>query len=302
MGPGLARSNSHSPPASKPACQGPSGVTSGVYCDEDLRGGTGWPDGENMSRGLALGLQDFGGLGWMAEATRAQDGGMAIGQANAPRELSDKDAIERSKRGDAAAYKVLVERYQGRAYRLALRVLRDDELARDACQEAFLKAYLNLKRFEGRSSFYTWLYRLVMNLCLDFKRRDRSNRYVDVPEPADLERIAGSERASHEAEDWQSHTEAPDAALERRELRAAMGRAIDQLPASSRETLVLREVEGLSYAEIAQVLEIPKGTVMSRLHYARRRVQELLREGEGVDLEEVALAADPVAGGSDERR
>jgi RNA polymerase sigma-70 factor (ECF subfamily) len=239
----------------------------------------------------------------MAEATRAEGGTAARQTQTVLRDLSDNDAVERSKRGDAAAYKVLVDRYQGRAYRLALRVLRDDELARDACQEAFLKAFLNLKRFEGRSSFYTWLYRLVMNLCLDFKRRDRSNRYVDVPEPADLERIAGSERASHEAEDWRSHTEAPDAALERRELRTAMARAIEQLPASARETLVLREVEGLSYAEIAQVLEIPKGTVMSRLHYARRRVQELLRESEGVDLEEVALAAvEPVAGGSDEHR
>ena len=78
-----------------------------------------------------------------------------------------------------------------------------------------------------------------------------------------------------------------------------MARAIEQLPASARETLVLREVEGLSYAEIAQVLEIPKGTVMSRLHYARRRVQELLREAEGVDLEEIALSA---AGGSDATR
>ena len=105
---------------------------------------------------------------------------------------------------------MLVDRYQGRAYRLALRVLRDDELARDACQEAFLKAYLNLNRFEGRSSFYTWLYRLVMNLCLDFKRRDRSNRYVDVPEPGDLERIAGTQGSGDGG--FRSHTEAPDAA------------------------------------------------------------------------------------------
>jgi RNA polymerase sigma-70 factor (ECF subfamily) len=232
----------------------------------------------------------------MAEAAQGEGGAAAVQRAT-PRDLSDGEAIERSKGGDAAAYKILVDRYQGRAYRLAVRVLRDEELARDACQEAFLKAYLNLDRFEGRSSFYTWLYRLVMNLCLDFKRRDRSNRYVDVPEPADLERIAGSERASHTEDGFRSHTEAPDAAVARQELRVAMQRAIEQLPASARETLVLREVEGLSYAEIAQVLEIPKGTVMSRLHYARRRVQELMREGEGVDLEEIALTR-----GTDEKR
>jgi RNA polymerase sigma-70 factor (ECF subfamily) len=79
-------------------------------------------------------------------------------------------------------------------------------------------------------------------------------------------------------------------ALERRELRSAMSHAIDQLPASARETLLLREVDGLSYAQIAEALEITKGTVMSRLHYARRRVQELLRESEGIDLEEFASA------------
>lgn len=222
----------------------------------------------------------------MTDAAKVQ-GELSAPAGGTNRELSDAQAVERARRGDAEAYRVLVERYQGRAYRLALRVLRDDEQARDAVQEAFLKAYVNLDRFEGRSSFYTWLYRLVMNLCLDLKRRDRSARFVEVPEAADLERIAGSE-ASDEGEAWRAHQEGPAQALERRELRAAMARAIEQLPASARETLVLREVEGLSYAEIAEALEIPKGTVMSRLHYARRRVQELLRESEGIDLEELA--------------
>ncbi len=85
---------------------------------------------------------------------------------------------------------MLVERYQGRAHRLALRVLRDEEQARDAVQDAFLKVHANLARFENRSSFYTWLYRLVMNVCLDAKRRDRSARFVDTPELGDLERVA----------------------------------------------------------------------------------------------------------------
>lgn len=218
--------------------------------------------------------------------------------AAAPQEMADAEAIAKARSGDADAYRVLVERYQGRAYRLAVRVLRDDELARDAVQEGFLKAYLNLNRFEGRSSFYTWLYRLVMNLCLDMKRRDRSARYVDAAEPADLERVIANEQDSSLSGTWRAHEENPAEAIERGELRAAMARAIDQLPASARETLILREVEGLSYNEIAQVLEIPKGTVMSRLHYARRRVQELLREGEGVDLEELALSPDERAGGS----
>jgi RNA polymerase sigma-70 factor (ECF subfamily) len=157
-------------------------------------------------------------------------------------------------------------------------VLRDEEQARDAVQDAFLKVHSNLGRFENRSSVYTWLYRLVMNVCLDAKRRDRSSRFVDTPELGDLERIATRESMPASEQKWRSHEEAPDEAFDRAQLRDAVARAITALPEASRETLILREVEGLSYAEIAEALDIPKGTVMSRLHYARRRVQELLRE------------------------
>jgi len=205
-----------------------------------------------------------------AIATKVPDEGM--------RAMSDLDAVALAQAGDQQAFRVLVERYQGRAHRLALRVLRDEEQARDAVQDAFLKVYSNLARFENRSSFYTWFYRLVMNVCLDAKRRDRSARFVDTPELADLERVATVESMPATEQHWRSHQEAPDAALDRAELRGAVVRAITALPDATRETLILREVDGLSYAEIAQALDIPKGTVMSRLHYARRRVQELLRE------------------------
>jgi RNA polymerase sigma-70 factor (ECF subfamily) len=195
---------------------------------------------------------------------------------------SDRDAIARARRGDHDAFRVLVERYQGRAYRLALRVLHDEEQARDAVQEAFLKAYVNLERFEERSSFYTWLYRLVMNLCLDLRRRDRSALQVETPEPADLERIGAPELRPTDEEVFRAHEEGPESALGRVEIRTALARAIEELPDAARETLILREVEGLSYAEIAESLGIPKGTVMSRLHYARRRVQEWLRRAQVV--------------------
>jgi RNA polymerase sigma-70 factor (ECF subfamily) len=172
---------------------------------------------------------------------------------------------------------VLVERYQGRAYRLALRVLHDEEQARDAVQEAFLKAYVNLGRFEERSSFYTWLYRLVMNLCLDMRRRERSAQVVETTEPADLDWLGAPEARPAGEDAFRAHEEGPEAAFGRGEMREALARAIAELPEAARETLVLREVEGLSYAEIAASLGIPKGTVMSRLHYARRRIQEWLR-------------------------
>jgi RNA polymerase sigma-70 factor (ECF subfamily) len=220
--------------------------------------------------------------------------------------MSDRDAVARAREGDQEAFRVLVERYQGRAHRLALRVLRDEEQARDAVQDAFLKVHSNLGRFENRSSFYTWLYRLVMNVCLDAKRRDRSSRFVDTPELGDLERIATHESMPASEQHFRVHEEAPDDALGRSELRAAVARAITALPDAARETLILREVEGLSYSEIAEALDIPKGTVMSRLHYARRRVQELLREA-GMAEEFDAMprsedaADDDHAAGGDER-
>ena len=206
-----------------------------------------------------------------------------------PTDLRESEVVERARRGDHDAFRVLVERHQGRAYRLALRVLRDEELAHDAVQEAFLKAYTNLSRFQGRSSFYTWLYRLVMNLCLDMKRRDRSARQVATPEVADLERVAMTQGETA-SDSWQEHRESPDEALDRTELRSAVAKAIAALPDGARETLMLREVEGLSYAEISRALAIPKGTVMSRLHYARKRVQELLREAGMIDADMLPTA------------
>ncbi len=188
--------------------------------------------------------------------------------------LSDAVVIEGAKRGDHEAFRVLVERYQGRAYGLALRVLRDEEQARDAVQDAFLKVYGSLGRFEGRSGFYTWFYRLVMNVCLDMKRRDRSGRHVEWEEESALEVARGAEALAPGGAD--PGRSGPEAALERSQLRDVMGRAIQALPDSARRTLELREIDGLSYAEIARALGVPKGTVMSRLFYARRRVQAAL--------------------------
>jgi RNA polymerase sigma-70 factor (ECF subfamily) len=194
---------------------------------------------------------------------------------------ADADVIERAKRGDHQAFRVLVERYQGRAYGLALRVLRNEEQARDAVQDAFLKVYGSLRRFEGRSGFYTWLYRLVMNVCLDMKRRDRSHRQVEWQEEQAAEIAQGAEALVPGSADAQAAS--PAGALERAELRGVMARAIRELPEAARRTFELREIDGLSYAEIAQALGVPKGTVMSRLFYARRRVRAALVESGVVD-------------------
>jgi RNA polymerase sigma-70 factor (ECF subfamily) len=187
---------------------------------------------------------------------------------------SDLEVIQRVRNGESEAFRLLVERYQGRAYRLALRVLRDEEAARDAVQDAFVKAYSALARFEGRSSFFTWFYRLVMNQCLDARRRDKSAREVAFDEGGGQD----AEPSLEQVPEVDGVSFAPAANLMRKELLGHLARAVDQLPPAARETLLLREVEGLSYSEIASALAIPKGTVMSRLHYARKQLQKWLIE------------------------
>jgi RNA polymerase sigma-70 factor (ECF subfamily) len=195
-------------------------------------------------------------------------------------ELTDADAVARARNGDHEAFRVLVERYQGRAYRLAARILGDPDQARDAVQDGFLKAYGSLDRFEGRSGFYTWLYRLIFNLCIDMKRRDRSGRHVEWDDE-----VAREVAASASGGDLGRGPGSPAAELERGEARTALAKAIDDLPEDARRTLMLREVDGLSYAEIARCLGIPKGTVMSRLHHARRRVREMLVDSGVVEVD-----------------
>ena len=192
-------------------------------------------------------------------------------------EPPDAEVVERARGGHHAAFRVLVERYEARAFRLALRVLRDEEQARDAVQDAFLKAYGSLDRFEGRSRFYTWLYRIVMNQCLDRKRRDKSDREVEWKDEV---LAAGASGAPPLVGD--PAPGGPEAQVGRLELRKLVADAIEALPDDARRTIQLREIDGLSYKEIAEALGVPKGTVMSRLHYARRRLQELLRAA-GID-------------------
>ena len=183
------------------------------------------------------------------------------------RDLSDPEAVERARKGDHEAFRILVERHQGRVQALALRILRDREAARDATQDAFLKAYAALDRFEGRAKFGTWMYRLAYNHCLDLKRKDRSLQHVEWED----ERGDVGESPTHAPPPPE-----PGVEVERRELRGQLAVAVESLGEEARETLLLREIDGLSYAQIAELLGIPEGTVMSRLHHARRRLREAL--------------------------
>jgi RNA polymerase sigma-70 factor (ECF subfamily) len=192
---------------------------------------------------------------------------------------TDDEVIDAIRAGDRNAFRVLVERYQARAFRLALRILRDEDAARDAVQDAFVKAYNNLAKFEKRSAFFTWLYRLVKNQCLDMLRRDRSDRVVEWEEGS-LAEAEASDAATPEVE---GVAYGPASETLRGQLREKIDAAIAKLPEGARETLILREVEGLSYQEIAEAQGIPKGTVMSRLFYARKQMQKLLIESGTVD-------------------
>lgn len=165
---------------------------------------------------------------------------------------------------------MLVERYQRKVTALAAGMLRNREDALDVVQDTFTKAYQSLDRFKGDSSFYTWVYRIAVNLCIDHQRRE--SRYVQVG--ADME-DAGDDVAPPSAEDLER--DEPFERARSTEIGAQVARAIEELTPEHRAVILLREVDGLSYEEISVVLECPKGTVMSRLHYARRQLQARLQ-------------------------
>jgi RNA polymerase sigma-70 factor (ECF subfamily) len=195
--------------------------------------------------------------------------------------------IDRARRGEPAAFRKIVESFQGRIFRTVAGMTGDREEARDLTQEAFLKAFEALDAFKGGSSLHTWLYRIAVNLCID-QLRGRRKRPL-LFDPGDTC-----------AEEGQAHERVPDPGAEdplenalRREKAAAIQGALERLSPDHRAIIILREVEGLSYEEIAAVLRIGLGTVMSRLHYARAHLKDALasyvREGEGGDEETIRV-------------
>lgn len=184
-----------------------------------------------------------------------------------PLDIDDQTLIERARNGDVAAFEPLVEKYRDRVWRLAFNVLRDREDAWDAAQEAFIRAWQALPSFRGQSAFYTWLFRIVMNVAAD-KGRQRAARG----------RAFGTERVPEE--DWDrvmaDQGERPDDTARRAEERGRITTALAALSEPHRNIIMLSDLEGLSYREIAEVLDIPMGTVMSRLHNARKRLRDVL--------------------------
>jgi RNA polymerase sigma-70 factor (ECF subfamily) len=179
--------------------------------------------------------------------------------------LDEAELVRRAQRGDAEAFGELVRLHETRILRLVRGMVPEHD-AEDVAQDAFLKAYKKLAEFDGRSRFYTWVYRIAANTAMDWRKRERYRRHAPLP-------------ATPEGEDaLPDETPGPRRAAHRRELGEAIDKAIDALPDHYRTMVVLREVEGLSYEEIGAALGISKGTVESRLFRARERLRERLKD------------------------
>lgn len=179
---------------------------------------------------------------------------------------NDHGLVLRSQRGEAHAFGLLVQRHMQRAYFTALALTGSPEDARDLSQEAFVRAYRAIAKFDAAAgAFFTWYYRILRNLCLNL-RRDRSRRarpFAEIGESV-MEQVAAATE------------EDPAVLAERNELQDALWRALASLKPAACEVIVLKDFQGMSYKEIAEALHCPAGTVMSRLFEARRRLRELM--------------------------
>ena len=180
----------------------------------------------------------------------------------------DQKLISDCLRGRTEAFGVLVERYQDRLFNAVCRFLDSAEDAQDVVQESFLSAYQSLKGFKGGSRFFTWLYRIAMNHAIDLKRKRRTLQYL----------------APHHEEDSQpvdqSEFSRPSEKAERLEEQEMLQRALAQLSGEHRIVLILKDIDGMKYEEMADTLDVPIGTIRSRLHRARAELRELLEQEE----------------------
>ena len=167
--------------------------------------------------------------------------------------LSDTEAIHAIRAGDREAYRTVVERYMKRAYGIALTFVRNPQDAMDVSQMAFIRAYRNLRRYDPSRPFFPWFYRILRNICLDHLKR--ASRRCEIP----LDDIAVLGTADRDLE-----------------LRQVLWRAMEELPDEQREAVMLYYFQGMSYKEIAEILEKPVGTVMSSLHYAKRKLRSVV--------------------------
>jgi RNA polymerase sigma-70 factor (ECF subfamily) len=202
-------------------------------------------------------------------------------------ERSDTDLVTASIAGDRNAFRAIVERYQGRLFRVALGLIKNRSDAEDIVQESFVKAFLSLGSFKQQGSLYSWLHRITFNMALDQKRRNlsRGGEHFEYLESANVyskgdshepQKDDESARAFFHEESAAANAIDPQTALLKREAIQRFAAAMEKLSDEHRAVVTLREIDGLDYDQIAQALGVPRGTVMSRLYYARRALQEAL--------------------------
>ena len=188
----------------------------------------------------------------------------------------DQQLVLRAQSGDKRAFELLVMKYQRKLGRLLSRFVRDPAEVEDVAQEAFIKAYRALPTFRGESAFYTWLYRIAINTAKNYLvalgRRAPTTVGVDIDDAENFEDA-----------DQLRDTSTPESELEGKEIAAVVNRAMDALPEDLRTAITLREIEGLSYEEIASVMNCPIGTVRSRIFRAREAIATDLRPLLGTD-------------------
>jgi RNA polymerase sigma-70 factor (ECF subfamily) len=191
--------------------------------------------------------------------------------------ISDAVLIEQYKKGDSAAIEQLVLKYQNRIYNVILKICADPDDAAELTQETFVKVIVNLDKFEGRSGFYTWAFRIAVNLTLNYCQRNSRLAFKSLDAEQDQQ---DDSKVQQVLKDFLSDDSSPDPASEvqNKELYRIAAKTLMELDEAHRTVIVLRDIEGMSYARIAEVLDIELGTVRSRLSRARSKMREILED------------------------
>jgi len=188
-------------------------------------------------------------------------------------DVSELDLVKRCQAGQADAFDELVTRYRTRVFAMIYNMVHNEQDAWDLAQESFIKAWKSIGRFRGRSSFYTWVYRIVMNVTIDWlRKRQVKGAGMEFDDSIQLKEIDPASKTLPKADP------PPHAQMERDEIRARINKAISELSPEHRAVILMKEIEEMQYHEIAETLGCSIGTVMSRLFYARKKLQNLLRD------------------------
>ncbi len=188
-------------------------------------------------------------------------------------DVSEVDLVKHSQAGNTEAFDQLVTRYRTRVFGMIYNMVHNEQDAWDLTQDSFVKAWKSIGRFRGQSSFYTWIYRIIMNVTIDWLRKKQvKGAGVEFDDAIQLREINPASRTVPKADAL------PHERMEQREIRQRIDAAIAQLTPEHRAVILMKEIEDMQYHEIAEALECSIGTVMSRLFYARKKLQNLLRD------------------------